>query len=162
MGRTTFSHAFDNDAPSRMKRAPRALQAVIAGDATLAGWQARRAREERLTRAIRAHLPRQLGERIDIRETDAGAMELVTTAGAIAAAVKQRLPDLRVALQREGFEPGELRVRVQVSVATSPPPRKAAPQRLDRAAAAPLASLAKSLPAGPLRDAIAKLLRRAG
>jgi hypothetical protein len=33
---------------------------------------------------------------------------------------------------------------------------------MERAAVAPLASLAKSLPPGPLRDAIAKLLRRAG
>ncbi len=145
-----------------MKRAPRALRTVIAADATLAGWQARRAREERLTRAVRTHLPRQLGERVQIRETEAGAMELVTTAGAIAAAVRQRLPDLRMALQREGFEPGELRVRVQVGAGAPAPAAKAPPRHIDREAVAPLAGLAKSLPPGPLRDAIAKLLRRAG
>jgi hypothetical protein len=145
-----------------MKRAPRPLGTVIASDATLAAWEARRARELALTRALRHHLPRQLGERVAVRETESGTVELVTGAGAIAAAVRQRVPELRTLLERDGIRCGELKVRVHVSTGTAPVAVKPAGQRIDRTAVAPLASLERSLPAGPLKSALAKLLRRAG
>lgn len=143
-----------------MKRAPRPLRTVIADDATLAGWQARQAREAELTRALRRHLPRQLGERIEVREIAGGALELVTTAGAIAAAVRQRIPDLAMALQHEGVGCAELKVRVQVAAGTPPTAPRAPAPRVDRAAIAPLATLAGDLPAGPLKTALARFLRR--
>jgi hypothetical protein len=144
-----------------MNRAPRPLQRVIAEDATLAAWQARRAREEALLSVIRRQLPRQLGERIRASELESGEIELVTPAGAVAAAVRQRTPELAMALQREGWLCRGLRVRVQVTT-SAPSPPKVAPKSVDRAALAPLAKLSADLPAGPLKAAVARLLRRAG
>ncbi|HZQ61907.1 MAG TPA: DciA family protein [Casimicrobiaceae bacterium] len=144
-----------------MKRAPRPLHRVIAEDATLAAWQARRAREQALVGALRRHLPRQLGDRVRAAELESGEIELITPAGAVAAAVRQRTPDLVVALQREGWTCRGIRVRVQVTTATEAP-TKIAPRPIDRAALAPLAKLNADLPAGPLKTALARLLRRTG
>lgn len=144
-----------------MKRAPQPLKRVIAEDATLASWQARRVREEALLAAIRRQLPRQLGDRLRATELESGEIELIAPAGAVAAAVRQRTPELSMALQREGWLCRGLRVRVQVSTSTANPP-KAAPKSIDRATLAPLAKLSAELPSGPLKDAVARLLRRTG
>lgn len=155
---------FDSGAGARasadtMVRSPQPLQRIIAADATLASWQARRQREEALTAAVRRELPRQLGGRLRATISPAGEIELLAPAGAIAAAVRQRLPDLLTRLQQEGWPATGVRVRVQV-VADPVPETKAAPRHLDSAALAPLAELSRGLPKGPLRDALARFLRR--
>ena len=144
-----------------MKRAPRPLKTVIAEDETLAAWQARRSREEALLATIRRHLPRQLGDRVRAVELESGEIELVVAAGAVAAAVRQRTPDLAMALHRDGWSCGGVRVRVQVSAA-EPVAAKVATRPIDRAALAPLSRLSADLPAGPLKNALARLLRRTG
>jgi hypothetical protein len=82
-------------------------------------------------------------------------------AGAIAAVVKQRSPNLVAALQREGFEFTGIRVRVQVRVDPESPDKVIAKQ-VDRSSLSPLARLARELPAGPLKAALGRFLRRAG
>ena len=140
---------------------PRPLRQVLGADATLAAWQARHAREEALTAAVRRYLPRQLGERLRATLPGDGGIELVAPSGAVAAAVRQRGPDLLRALEREGWPASALRVRVRplpgvpkVIPIPGPPPGKAE--------MAPLAELARSLPPGPLKVALARLVRRAG
>lgn len=144
-----------------MRRLPQPLHRVIAADETLAGWQARHQREEALTAAVRRQLPRQLGDRIRATVLPSGDVELLTPAGAVAAAVRQRTPDLAAALQREGWPCPAVRVRVQVSV-TAPAPAKAAARSIDRNALAPVARLTRGLPEGPLKSALARFLRRTG
>jgi len=144
-----------------MKRAPRPLQRVIAEDATLAAWQARRTREEALLTAVKRHIPRQLGDRLRAAELESGEIELIAPAGAVAAAVRQRTPELAMALQREGWTCRGIRVRVQVTTGLIPAAKRAPPP-IDRAALAPLAKLKSDLPAGPLKSAVARLLRRTG
>lgn len=143
-----------------MRRLPQPLQRIIESDATLGAWEARRAREEALTGLVRRELPRQLGARLRVHETPAGDLELVTGAGAVAAALRQRLPDVAAALRRHGID-AAWRVRVALTAAPPEAPRHA-PRALDRAAVAPLQDLARKLPAGPLRSAVARLLRRSG
>ncbi len=144
-----------------MVRRPQPLQRIIAADATLAAWQARRQREEALTDAVRRQLPRQLGGRIHAVMNPAGEVELVAPAGAIAAAVRQRVPDLLAHLQRDGWQCSSVRVRVEV-VPDVAAPARAQPRQLDAAALAPLGALSRDLPKGPLRDALARFLRRSG
>jgi len=144
-----------------VKRAPRSLRRVIAEDATLASWQARRAREQALMAAIGRHLPRQLATRLRATESESGEIELIAPAGAIAAAVRQRTPDLVNALEREGWSCRGLRVRVEVSIESPPASQKRVPA-VNRQDLAPLAKLGSDLPAGPLKSAVARLLRRTG
>ena len=144
-----------------MARTPQTLQRILAADPALAAWDARRRREATLTAIVRRHLPRPLAERVRVAEDRGQELNLVADAGAIAAVTRQRAPDLLAELQREGCEFTSIRVRVQVAAA----PRKVEkplPKHIDRNALRPLAALAQELPAGPLKTALARFLRRVG
>ena len=135
---------FDAAALPAMVRAPQLFQRILRSDATLAGWAARRDREEALAGIVRRHLPRPLALRIRIAEDRNGQLELAADAGAVAAIVRQRSAELLTALKREGWEFTGIRVRVQVRV-DPVPHRKALANPLDRSALQPLAKL----PCGP-------------
>ena len=143
-----------------MARSPQSLQRILAADPALAAFEARRRREVLLTAIVRRHLPRPLAERVRVAEEGGHELILVADAGAIAAIVRQRGPDLLAELQREGQEFTSIRVRVQVA-STARAMQKPALKQLDKAALQPLATLARALPAGPLKTALARLLRRA-
>ena len=144
-----------------MPRLPQPIKNVLAADATLATWETRRQQEAALTGVLTRHLPRTLAQRV--RVVDATGTELVVAAdaGAIAAAVKQRVPDLLAALRREGRQFSVIRVRVQVR---SDPimPIKSHANQIDRASIQPLARLARDLPDGALKAALTRFVRRAG
>jgi hypothetical protein len=144
-----------------MARSPQSLQRILAADPALAAWDARRRREAALTAIVRRHLPRPLAERIRVAEDRGPELNLIADAGAIAAVARQRAPDLLAELQREGCEFTSIRVRVQVAT-TARKTEKALAKQFDRAALRPLATLAQELPAGPLKAALARFLRRAG
>ena len=90
----------------------------------------------------------------------AGVLELAASAGAIAATLRQRAPDLRAALARDGCDFTEIRVRVQVAGMTGSA-QKPVPRQWDSARAAPLFELADGLADGPLKAALARWSRRA-
>jgi len=144
-----------------MVRSPQLLQRVLRSDATLAAWASRRDREEALAHIVRRHLPRPLALRIRVAEERNGHLELTADAGAVAAMVRQRSAELLAALKREGWEFTGIRVRVQVRFAPVPD-RKPLANPLDRSALQPLSALARTLPAGPLKTALDRFLRRAG
>ena len=141
--------------------AHRPLARVLESDAQLAEWTARQRHEAALTRLVRRHLPRPIAERVSVTAA-ARVLELGAGGGAVAAAVRQRLPDLRAALAREGADFAEIRVRVQV-VTMRPGPDDAVPSRRawDSRAATPLFDLADRLPSGPLKEALSRWSRRA-
>ena len=147
--------------PPKMTRLPQPLSRVVSADNALADWQQRLARETALTAVVRRCLPRLLADRVHVR-TPPGADPLITAdAGAVAAIVRQRLPDIAAALQREGINSSGLRVRVQVRIdpATAAKPLKNQP---DRISLQPLGELARQLPPGPLRLALERFVRRVG
>ena len=144
-----------------MPRSPQLLQRILRSDATLAGWAARRDREEVLAGIVRRHLPRPLALRIRRAEERDLELELVTDAGAVAAIVRQRSAELLTALKREGWEFTGIRVRVQVRVQPLPQ-RKILANPVDRSRLQPLATLSRTLPPGPLKTALERLLRRIG
>jgi hypothetical protein len=137
------------------------LQRIVAGDATLAAWDARRRHENRLAAALRCHLPRSLADRVRVADTGGSALQLEVGTGAIAAILRQQTPALLEALRREGWQFSAISVRVQVRP-TPPTARKSSSHHIDRSALRPLAGLAQELPPGPLKAALARFLRRAG
>ena len=155
------SRSKSSDSLPAMARAPQPLQRILRGDATLAGWAARRDREVALAEIVRRHLPRPLALRVRIAVERNGHLELAADAGAVAAIVRQRSAELLTALKREGWEFTGIRVRVQVRV-DSPPRRKVLANPVDRSLLQPLATLSRTLPTGPLRTALERFLRRVG
>jgi hypothetical protein len=144
-----------------MARSPQTLSRILAADPTVAGWQARRHREELLAGIVRRHLPRPLADRVRVTGAEGAELELAVDAGAIAAILRQRTPDLLAALVRGNWQFTGIRVRVQVRVAPRAPPKFDVNQP-DRESLRPLAELARGLPPGPLKAALARLLRRLG
>jgi len=136
------------------------LARVLETNAELAGWTARHREELALTRLVRMHLPRALGERVRVSDSCNHVLELAAAAGAIAAALRQRVPELRAALAREGHAFAEIRVRVDVAGSVVPPQARPKPS-WDSRAAAPLFDLADRLPPGPLQQVIRRWSRRA-
>lgn len=137
------------------------LSRILTTDALIASWHGRMQREAELTATVRRLLPRALAERVRVAEATPPALTLAVPAGAIAAVVRQRTPDILSGLRREGWDFTELRVQVQVRperAVNYKPPQK----QKDRIDSAPLRELARSLPEGPLKRAVERLVRRAG
>ena len=138
----------------------RPLAGVLQSDPQLAAWTARQRQEALLTLRLRKHLPRPIADRVRVADTRGGVLELAAGSGAIGATLRQRAPDLRAALARDGFEFSEVKVRVQVAALASPAGKRPLRQ-WDSAAAEPLFRLADQLPEGPLKAALARWSRRA-
>ena len=134
---------------------------VLAADATLAEWEARRRVEHALTIVVRRNLPRPLAPRIQVVDARGRELELAADAGAVAAMLRQRSADLLASLRRQGWEFTGIRVRVQVRTDADPMP-KATVNQPDRASLQSMAALARRLPRGPLKSSLERFLRRAG
>ena len=100
---------------------PQPLSRILAADTTLAAWDQRRRREQALTELIRRHLPRPLAGRVRVADAEGAELGLAVDAGAIAAIVRQRTPDLLIALSTDGWQFTGIRVRVQVRGESKPP-----------------------------------------
>jgi hypothetical protein len=138
----------------------RPIARVLESDGQTAEWAARYRREIALTLLLRKHLPRPIAERTRVTDTREGVLELAASAGAIAATLRQRAPDLRAALARDGWHFTEVRVRVQV-VGIVGAQQKRAARQWDSASAAPVFELADRLADGPLKAALVRWSRRA-
>ena len=144
-----------------MARSPQLIRRILDADPTLAGWDARRRRDDALALLVRRHLPRALAERVRIADAQGNELQLAVEAGAIGAIIRQRTPDLVAALQRDGWQFTGIRVRVQVRIAPPIPP-KVDMNQPDKESLRPLAGLARNLPDGPLKAALERFLRRVG
>jgi hypothetical protein len=147
--------------PKEALASGRPLARVLSDDPQVAAWNRRRRDEAAVNRAIGVVLPRPLAAHVAALLPAPDRLDLVATTGTIAAALRQRLPAVRLALGHEGMEFREIRVRVQPGVAPEIP-RKPLPRQWDRAQKPALAGLARDLPDGPLKDAGARWLARAG
>ena len=135
------------------------LARVFGADARIAAWTARLKDEAALTVIVRRQLPRPLADRVRVTGIRDGTLELATSAGAVAATVRQRTPDLIAALRREGCDFTEIRVRVQVVGAGAPQQKPLSRHMHARASA--MFDLAARLPDGPLKHALDRWSRRA-
>jgi hypothetical protein len=139
----------------------RPLARILSTDAQIAAWHDRMQRESQLTAAVRRMVPRALADRVRVAQAEPPLLVLAVPAGAVAAALRQRSPDLLAGLRREGINFTEIRVTVQLAPRGGKPEKTAPVQRL-KINSAPLRSLAAGLPPGPLRDAVERLARRCG
>ena len=96
------------------------LARILTTDTLLASWHDRMRREAQLTTAVRRLLPRALADRVRVAEVAPPVLHLAVAAGAVAAVVRQRTPDILAGLRREGCDFTELRVRVQVRADPAP------------------------------------------
>ncbi len=137
------------------------LARILATDTQLSAWYARMQRESRLTTAVRRLLPRALADRVRVADATTQELHLAVAAGAVAAVVRQRTPDILAGLRREGLDFTELRVRVQVKGETALSGKISQNQRA-KVDMTSFRQLADSLPQGPLRAALERLARRCG
>jgi hypothetical protein len=138
---------------------PKPLSRILAHDAQIGAWHERMEQESRVTAAVRRLLPRALADRVRVADAGTSTLQLSVPAGAVAAVVRQRSPDLLAGLRREGWNFTEFRVVVQVGTGV-PVKGKIVVNQKYRINPDPLRELARDLPAGPLRDAIERLARR--
>jgi hypothetical protein len=134
-------------------RTPKPLSRIVAGDPLLASWDARRRHESALTQAVRAELPRQLAERVRVDCAQHETIEIVADSGAVAAAVRQRLPAVQGRLSRGGHALAAIKVRVHVRT-WEPVTPKAAANRAHDLPTATLARFAQAMAPGPLRTSL--------
>lgn len=145
-----------------MARSPQPLARILESDTAVAGWNARRKQDERLSAVLCRQLPRQLASRVRIADATGTELVLFADVGAVAAMVRQRAPDLIGALRGAGWAFDAIRVRVRVRVAATVAPGRGAAQP-DRTQLRPLADLARALPAGsPLKVALTRFVRTVG
>ncbi|MFO1302881.1 MAG: DciA family protein [Burkholderiales bacterium] len=138
---------------------PKPLSRILAVDAQIGAWHERMERESRVTAAVRRLLPRALADRVRVADAGTATLVLSVPAGAVAAVVRQRSPDLLAGLRREGWNFTEFRVAVQVGTGV-PVMEKIVSKQPHKIDGTPLRALARELPAGPLRDAVERLARR--
>ncbi len=131
---------------------------VLSGDPQLADWQRRYARDQAIIRIVRDTLPRTLSADIAVADAESGELRLAAPSGAFAAVLRQRSAALLSALTRKGWEFTAIKVVVQPR--NTPTPKKKSSQiQWDAQASKPLAGLRDDLPPGPLKAALARLLR---
>lgn len=136
----------------------RPLSGILDADPTLASWNARRRRDEAIAASLCRHLPRAMAASLRIADTSDATLEVATPSGAIAAAVRQRTPDLLAALQGEGWKFTGLRVVVQPRAVAQGPGKVVYRQR-DKSMDGALSRLESGLPPGPLKAALGHWLR---
>ena len=147
--------------PGKALASGRPIARILDDDPLVAGWNRRRREEAAVTKAIGSVLPRPLAAHVAALLPTPDRLDLVAPTGAVAAALRQRLPAVQQALGREGLDFREIRVRVQPGLVPELP-KKILPRQLDSAQFPALGRLAETLPAGPLQAAVRRWLRRAG
>jgi hypothetical protein len=131
---------------------------VLSGDPQLADWQRRYARDQAIIRIVRDALPRALSADIAVADAESGELRLAAPSGAFAAVVRQRGADVLSALAGKGWEFTAIKVVVQPR--NMPAPKKKSSRiQWDAQAGKPLVGLRDALPPGPLKMALARLLR---
>jgi hypothetical protein len=134
----------------------RRLHTILKGESTFDELLQRHRREAALQDRIHRALPPALAKHVVVIDARSAELELGAASGAVAALLRQRVPDLRTSLAREGFEFTGIRVRVQARLAREQAP-KSLRKQLDSSSAAMIASLAERLDPSPLADALRRL-----
>jgi hypothetical protein len=137
----------------------RRVHHVLASDATLAEWIARRNEEQRLDSRIRAVLPRALAGRVHVSDGRPPELTLSIGSGAAAALVRQRGPEILAVLRREGWEFTSIKLRVQVGNDASDRSKRQEKQ-IDEASARTLERAAETVEDASLSAALRRLAQR--
>jgi len=101
--------------------------------------------------------PPHLAQSSQILGLQSGTLSVAVANAAIAAKLRQLVPELIVMLQNRGCEVSGIRVKVQVSFQRSPP--AAIPRKLGKTARNALNELSQALGDSPLKIALKKLVK---
>ena len=137
------------------------LHQILKGESTLDDLLARHRREAALQDLVQRALPPALAKHVVVVDARSAELELGAASGAVAALVRQRAPDLRISLGREGWEFTGIRVRVQARLARESP-GIISKKQLDSASAGTLLALAGRLGESSLSRALTRLAAGAG
>jgi hypothetical protein len=134
----------------------RRLHQILKGESTFDDLLQRHRREAMLQDCVHRALPSALARNVAVIDARTEELELGAASGAAAALLRQRAPELRAALAREGFEFTVIRVRVQARLAREQA-HITAKKQLDSTSAAIVSSLADELGQSPLAAALRRL-----
>jgi len=137
-------------------------------DAQMAGVVATAQRYAQIRRAVAALLPAGLADAVQVVKLDHGQLTLTTPGAAYVTKLRQLAPRLADALTRQGWHVNEVGIRIHAQTREdnyNPRPargkaREAAP--LDAQALQAFSTLHNRLSAGPLADAVQRLLKHHG
>jgi len=153
--RSTFRHA-----PSRS--ANQNLLNWLGRDARMASVVATAQRYAQIRQAVAAMLPAGLADVLQVIKLDDGQLTLAVPAAAHVAKLRQLAPRLVTALGRQGWHVEAVNIRIQAQAGgeeknTVRPAKTATP--LDAQALQAFSTLHRRLSAGPLADAVQRLLK---
>lgn len=137
----------------------RRLHQILSGEAKLDDLLTRYRREAALEERVHRALPPALAKHVAVIDARTSELELGAASGAVAALLRQRAPDLRIALAHEGWEFTGIRVRVQARLARESA-RKFPKKQLDSATISALLTLASELGESELSQALRRLATR--
>ncbi len=132
---------------------------MLAEDPVLGAWLAKAGREQTLTKALTRLLPPEMAATVRVLEASDTEVVLAATHGAAAARLRLLAPLLGEHIGREMGRAG-ISVRVVVSPrrAGASAGKRRPPRSIGAAGLVALRSLEERLPAGPLRDALERLV----
>ncbi len=139
----------------------RPLRQILKGESTLDELLERHRREAALRERVHRVLPPALAKYVAVIDARSSELELGAASGAAAALLRQRAPELRIALARDGWEFTGIRVRVQARLAREDA-QKPYKKQIDKAVSSTLLSLAAELGESPLSRAVRRLATGTG
>jgi hypothetical protein len=134
----------------------RRLHQILKGESSFDDLLQRHRREAALQDRVHQALPPALAKHVAVIDARSAELELGAASGAAAALLRQRAPELRTALAREGFEFTGIKVRVQARLARESA-QNAPKKQLDNGPAATLLALAAEIGESPLGAALRRL-----
>jgi len=134
----------------------RRLHQILKGESTFDDLLQRHRREAALQDRVHLALPPALAKHVAVIDARSAELELGAASGAAAGLLRQRAPELLVALAREGFEFTGIRVRVQARLARESV-QNSPKKQLDNASATTLSRLALEIGESPLGRALRRL-----
>jgi hypothetical protein len=136
----------------------RRLHQILKGESTFDDLLQRHRHEAALQDRVHLALPPALAKHVAVIDARSAELELGAASGAAAALLRQRAPELKTALAREGFEFTGIRVRVQARLAREVA-KNTPKKQLDNASAATLLTLAAEIGESPLAQALRRLAK---
>lgn len=135
------------------------LNTFLRADQTLRQLAARAQQIDALQAQFEQIIPTSLKRFTHVMSLEQGKLSLAAHNGAVAAKLKQMLPELIRSLQSQGCAVHEIRVRVQVNI--PPSPARLTPPHISAAGKKTLGTLADELAESPLKAALQRLMHKA-
>ena len=133
------------------------FKSLLSGDSELRPLLAKAQALSTLQRHFADVAPPNLAQSSQVLGLQSGILSIAVANAAIAAKLRQLVPDIIIMLKNSGCEVNGIRVKVQVSFSLPQP--EARPRKLGKTAKGALIALSQSLDDSPLKLALTKLAK---